>query len=546
MRGLEGLLHGRARTGRHGDGRIGPGVADMGAHMDGDIALGHALARNLGFRLGCKLPGQRLDRRLGLPVEGDIQRRGPGRADLGEPHAIGREQPGERMQQHGLDAERVRDQAGVLASGPAEGVQRIARDVVAALHRDLLDRLGHVGDGDLDEAVGDLLGRAPVADFGRQHREFVADDLDVERLVLLRPEDRGEIGRDQLADHDVGIGHRERPAAAIGGRTGIGAGGVGADPEARAVIVEDRAAAGRDRVDQHHRRTHAHARNLRLEGALVLAVEMGNVGRGAAHVEADHLVEAGRAAGLGKADHAAGRTRQDRILALEQFGGSETARRHHEHQPRAGPGDVELLGNLLHIAAEDGREIGIDHGGVAAPDQLDQRRNLVADRDLREADLASDAGRDLLMGGIAITVHEDDRDGAEPGIVLRLERVPDRRLVGRALDGTVGQHALLDLLDRFVQCLGQYDLLGEDVRPRLVTDAQRVTEALGRDQQGAVALAFEQRIGGDRRAHAHLADGARRDRLPRPQPDMVADPLDRRIAIGAGILGKELPGMEIA
>ncbi len=105
---------------------------------------------------------------------------------------------------------------------------------------------------------------------------------------------------------------------------------------------------------------------------------------------------------------------------------------------------------------------------------------------------------------------------------------------------------VLDLLDRFVQCLGQYDLLGEDVRPRLVTDAQRVTEALGRDQQGAVALAFEQRIGGDRRAHAHLADGTRRDRLPRPQPDMVADPLDRRIAIGAGILGKELPGMEIA
>ena len=99
--------------------------------------------------------------------------------------------------------------------------------------------------------------------------------------------------------------------------------------------MQDRAAAGRDRVDQHHRRAHAHARDLGLEGALVFAVVMRHVGRGAAHVEADQMLEASLAAGLGHADHAAGGAGQDRVLALEQFGGGEPAGRHHEHQADA-------------------------------------------------------------------------------------------------------------------------------------------------------------------------------------------------------------------
>ena len=107
--------------------------------------------------------------------------------------------------------------------------------------------------------------------------------------------------------------------------------------------MQDRAAAGRDRVDQHHRRAHAHARDLGLERALVFAVVVRHVGRGAAHVEADQAREAGLAPGLRHADHAAGRAGEDRVLALEQFGGGEPAGGHHEHQPRAGvPSRIEL------------------------------------------------------------------------------------------------------------------------------------------------------------------------------------------------------------
>ena len=54
---------------------------------------------------------------------------------------------------------------GVLTAGAAEAAQREARDVVAALHGDLLDRVRHALDGDADEARCEVLGAgaSPVA-----------------------------------------------------------------------------------------------------------------------------------------------------------------------------------------------------------------------------------------------------------------------------------------------------------------------------------------------------------------------------------------------
>src|SRR3546814_2875333 len=75
-----------------------------------------------------------------------------------------------------------------------------------------------------------------------------------------------------LAEHDVAVGHRQRPAAAVAGRAGIGAGGVRAYSEPGAIEVQDGAAARRHRVDVHHRRPQAHAGDQGVEGALVLAV----------------------------------------------------------------------------------------------------------------------------------------------------------------------------------------------------------------------------------------------------------------------------------
>ncbi len=338
---LEGLGHRCDGAGRHHQRRVGAGIADMRAHDHLDRLCRDALAGDFVLHLLAEFPADRIQRFQRLGAERLLDRLLACRADIGKAHAIGRQQRRERMDQHAGHAERIGDQAGMLAAGAAEAIERIARHVIAALHRNLLDRVGHVLDRDPDEAVGDFFGLPPAADFLRERCEAFAHRLAVERLVLLRAENlREEIG-DEFAGHHIGVGHRERAAAAIAGRARIGARAVGTDAKARAVEMQDRAAAGRDRVNAHHRRAHAHARDLGLEGALIFAVKVRDIGRGAAHVEADDAREARFARGLRHRHHAAGGSGQDRVLALEQIGGGEPARRHHEHQPRVRVARVE-------------------------------------------------------------------------------------------------------------------------------------------------------------------------------------------------------------
>ena len=147
------------------------------------------------------------------------------------------------MDQHAGHAEGVGHRAGVLAARPAEGGQRVPGHVVAALHGDLLDRVGHVRHRDLEEARRDLLRGAPVAAGGGDPRgqggELAAGDLGVERLVAGRAEDAREVVRlDRRAAR--GVGDRQRPAPAVAGRAGRGAGPVRADPVAAVVEVQDR------------------------------------------------------------------------------------------------------------------------------------------------------------------------------------------------------------------------------------------------------------------------------------------------------------------
>ncbi len=173
-------------------------------------------------------------------------------------------------------------------------------------------------------------------DLPRECRESLAHRGGVERRVAPRPEHRGEERRLHLPEHDVGVGHGERSAAPIARGPRIRARGVWADAVARAVEVQDRAAAGGDRVDRHHRRAHAHAGDLRLERALELTRVVRDVGRGAAHVEADDALEPGSERRAHRTDDPAGRTGQDRVLALEAVRIGEAAVRLHEEQARAG------------------------------------------------------------------------------------------------------------------------------------------------------------------------------------------------------------------
>ncbi len=164
----------------------------------------------------------------------------------------------------------------------------------------------------------------------------------------------------------------------------------------------------------------------------------------------------------------------------------------------------------------------------------------MAHRDLGEAHLAGDLGQRRLVGGVAVAVHQDDRDGAEAGREGRLEAGPRLVAVERRLDRAVGAHPLLDLDDVAVELLGQHDVAREDVGAVLVADAQRVAQALRDGQHGGRALALEERVGGDGGAHLDGVDLGRGQRLVLAEPEAVADALDRRVRVVLGVLGEQL------
>ncbi len=397
VRRLEGRDHRRRRKqlaagqGRHRvedrdrDRGIGSLVAKVGTDEDPDVGVGDALPPHFvdGLCLQRRLVAGEVERVVDRLHHGAVSRR----ADVGEAHAIGGQHARIGVDQHGRDAEGVGDEAGMLAAGAAEAVEHVLGHVIAALDRNLLDGVGHVGDGDAQEAVGDLLRRTAVGDLFGKRAEAGTHGGIVERLVALLAEDVREVFRQQLADHEVGVGHRQRAALAIAGGPRPGPGGLRTDLVAALLVAEDRAAAGGDRVDPHHRRAHAHARDLGLEGALVFAVIVRHVGGGAAHVEADDLAEAGLPRRLDGGDHAAGRPGEDRVLALEEVGRGQAAGGLHEHETRTGEapdrragrrvvlgrGAAQLVRHLHHVAPEERRQIGVDDGGVAAADELDQR-----------------------------------------------------------------------------------------------------------------------------------------------------------------------------
>ena len=450
------------------------------------------------------------------------------------------------MNENARDAQRVGDLAGVLAAGAAEGAQRVLGHVVAALDRDLLDGVGHVLDRDPQEPLGHLHGVARIAggiaDLLRQGGEFLLHDVGVEGLVGSGTEDVGKMLRLQLAQHQVAVCDGERPAATVACRAGIGGGGVRSDAVAGAVEMQDRAAAGGDGVDLHHRRAHAHAGDQCVERTLELAVVVRDVGRSAAHVEADDAPEAGLGGGAHGTDDAGGGAGEDGVLALEQPRVGETAVGLHEHEARL----TELRRHLAHVAAEDRRQVGIDDRGVAAAHQLHQRAHLVAGRDLGEADLARQRRHLALVLRGAVGVHEDDGGGADAGRVGSLEPGTGAAQVHRAELVAVGQQALVDLNDPLVQQLRQDDVALEQLRPVLVGDAQRIGEAPGDDKHRAVAGALQEGICGHGGAHFHRGDGLGGDGRRRAQAEHVADALERGVAIALGVLRQDFMGDEAA
>ena len=270
------------------------------------------------------------------------------------------------------------------------------------------------------------------------------------------------------------------------------------------------------------------------------------VRRGATHIEADDFRHAGLGGRHRSADDATGRPGEDRILSLKEGGIGEAAGGLHEKEPRCRIVLADLGRDMLDIAPQQRREIGIDDGRVAPCDEFDERTCAVACRNLREAQIACDLLRRFFMCGIAVAMHEADRNGADTLIITGLERIAKTVLVEGGQHLTLRAHALIHLSYTGIEKLGLFDFQPEEVRPGLVADCKRIAKAARCQKERAFSLALQQRIGRHGRAHLDRADAIAEEGRAGFDAEQVADALQGGIVVVLGIFGQELARNEAA
>ncbi len=361
------------------------------------------------------------------------------------------------MDEHPLHAQRIGHAAGVLRPGAAKTLQGVALYVIAARQRNAFDRPGHGLHRNGEIALGYILRGlwlAGVAGDARgQFGKALAHPVGVQRGVGLRPEHGRKVLGANAAEHHIRIGDGQRPTAPVAGRARAGPGRIGPHAQPCAIEMQNGTAPGRHGMNVQHRRAHPHPGHLGIEHPLELARVMRHIGRGAPHVEADDLGMARLLRGARHAHDAACRARQNRILPMKGVGLGEPAAGLHEQQlhPR------HLGGHLIDIAPQNGREIGVDHRGVAPRDKLHQRAGFMRGAHLRKADFASNARRSKLMRGLAPAVHEHNRRRTQPGIEGILQIAPQGLGIERLQYRAICAYALLRLDHLAVKQLGQHD-----------------------------------------------------------------------------------------
>ncbi len=153
------------------------------------------------------------------------------------------------------------------------------------------------------------------------------------------------------------------------------------------------------------------------------------------------------------------------------------------------------------------------------------------DGNLFEADARGDRGEGLFVRRKAVAVHQHDGAGAHAARVNVAQRGFRAGGVEFAHEVAVRADAFVDLDHFFVEHRRQLDAAHEEFGTMLIGDAQRVGEAARGHEDRAVAFALEQRVGGDRGAHAHGVDEFDGQRGGGCYVEQFADALDRRVLV---------------
>ena len=281
--------------------------------------------------------------------------------DVDREQAERRHVAGVRWHQHGRQVEYVDQPAEQQRPGAAEGREREVTDVETTLHGDLAQRVGLVPRRDLEDAGGTgLRGQAELLG-QRLHPGLRGVDIEGN---LAAEQVRGD-----AAQVDVGVGDGDVHAPlGVAQRAGIRAGRVRTDLEgALGREPGDRAAAGADGHDVDHRDLARVGADTALGGERGFAVDDdADVGRGAAAVAGEDLVEAGHLRDQRGAERASGRAgqhRRDRLVD-DLVGAQHTSvGLHHVERDLAAAVRLESLLDVGDVLAQLRLDRGVDEGG---------------------------------------------------------------------------------------------------------------------------------------------------------------------------------------
>ena len=317
------------------------------------------------------------------------------------------------------------------------------------------------------------------------------------------------VGRD-VAQNQVGVGHRRIVAATVAGRPRVGASARRADAQqAERVDLCDRSAAGTDAGDVDHLDGDALVVFPMLGRRRDLAlVDQANVETGAPHVDREQMLLAQVASEIHGSRRRGCRSR------MQQKHRTTHALRNVLHQPvgehhQEGAAESRLLQHAFErsqVAGDRRADIGADGRGVEPFELAPDRQRLVrrADENLRR-NLAAYVGRTPLMRRIGVGVQEANGDRFHPVRLQLADRVPDFLFVERSRDAAVEERALLDAdasPARDQRLVGRNEKIVERDVDRLdaAPDLDAVAEAPGRDHAGLGAAPGQQDVGGERGA----------------------------------------------
>src|SRR6202163_4172013 len=235
------------------------------------------------------------------------------------------------------DAEGFGQGGSVETSSAAEGDQGEVARIASPFNGDDADGLLHGGVDHANDSGGKLFQRQVGSSFFQPIAGDAPRALQVEREIAAEETVRLQASQKQVGIRDRGL---QAPAVADGAR--ISCRRFGADvQQAGCVEAGERASSGADRVNVEHWNADRKPCDFGLTGSGNGAVDEGDVGGSASHIEGDDALEAGETGGRGGAHPASG--------GAGGQGGDAAARLHDEDAggSRSGaPGGRDFANNV--------------------------------------------------------------------------------------------------------------------------------------------------------------------------------------------------------